>query len=272
MGFNIIGSAFGLGGGSGNAAQAAARQNAYQQFLIDQGTQDINAIFGGGTSAPQYVKAGGAATPGTTYYKQKYFGSPTGVQMRYTQYTGKPRKNMAGLFTMVPGQAYQGFQPNFYNQAANAYEQFATPQLGQQYFQANNDLTGGLASRGLLRSSAAQQGQSNLNTTFGQQQQAITDTGNQTANNMRNQVESAREAALGQLYSTANPAQANMTALNLAAGTSVPSAFPALGNAFSNILSQYALQQAYGNTPQLGFYAPQTNNISSNAGALPQNY
>lgn len=270
MGFATIGSLFGLGGSAGGGAQAAQNQNAYQQYLIDTGTQDVNAIFGGGTSAPQYFAAGGAPTAGVTYYKGHHGRSPGGETFSYVP-VGKVGKNTKGLFTQVPGQSYTGFTPGFYDAQVNAYEQFANPQLGGQYNQALQSLQGGFAGQGLLNSSAYRNALSNLNTTYGQQQQQIIDTGNRQAQNLQGEVENARQAALGQLYQTANPSQAGLTALNLASQVQAPSAYAPLGNAFSSILGNLALQQAYNNYPQLGYNAPATYNYGANAGAIPTN-
>lgn len=271
MGFALGGELFGMGGSAGGGANAAAKQNAYQQFLIDSGSQDVNAVFGGGQSAPQYFASGGPATAGTTYYKGKYSPSPGGRTFGYVPVKRKAGQGTKGLYTQIPGQSYTGFTPNFYNNAANAYDQWANPQLGQQYNQALGSLQAGMAGQGLLGSSAYKQGLSQLNTAFGQQQQNVVDTGLQQAQSLQSNVEAAREAALGQLYQTANPGQANTTALNLASQVQAPSAYAPLGNAFSSILGNLAMQQAYGNTPQLGYYAPATNNYSANTGAIPQN-
>lgn len=279
MGFATLGSLFGQGGG--DAAGLASRQNAQQQFLIDQGSQSIDAIFGGGIGAPSYFQAGGAYNPGTQYYKGKMQNGAWSYQP-FTPPTNTGRQGAKGLFppnggpktkqlfTMTPGQSYQGFSPNFFNQRANAYTNFALPQLGQQYDQANRALQYGFANQGLNRSTAQQQAQSNLDTTFGTAKQNIVDTGTQQAQGLQQQIEQARENALSQLYQSANPAQAQQTALNTAQQFTAPSVYAPLGNAFSSILSQYALNQAYNNTPQLGYMAPATN-FNANAGALPGN-
>lgn len=278
MGFATIGSLFGAGGG--DAAALAAKQNAQQQFAIDQGSQSIDAIFGGGTGAPSYFQAGGAFDPATQYYKAQMKGG----QWQYSPYTapGSKRQGVNGafpaaagpntkhLFTMTPGQQYQGFSPNFFQQRADAYTNFALPQLGQQYDQANRALQYGFANQGLSRSSAQQQAQSDLNLNFGQAKQNIIDTGTQQAQSLQQQIEQARENALSQLYQSANPAQAGQTALNTAQQFTAPSVYQPIGNAFSNILNQYALRQAYNNTPQLGYSAPATN-FNANSGALPSN-
>lgn len=277
MGFGAFGDLAGLGGSSNDAANLAAKNQAQQQFYIDQGTNSINAIFNGGTTSPLYSQAIAGQTPkaGQQYYKQQFkhgVWSYVPETARTIPGIGPKAGQLAGSnnYIMTPGQAQTGFNNQFYQNAQNAYVNYAMPQLGQQYKQAGDSLAFGYANRGLGQSTARQSAQNTLDTTYGQGQQNIVDTGINNANNLRTQVENSRETALNQLYQTANPGQSQQTALNLAQQVTAPSAYAPLGNAFSNILSSLAVQQAYNNTPQLGYYAP-VSNFNANSGALPSN-
>ena len=139
--------------------------------------------------------------------------------------------------------AFQGFTPDFYNQRANAYAAFANPQLNQQYQTTRNQIGYGLANRGLTGSGSQAQQYSNLNQQLGIARQGILDTGRSQAQALQTNVEQQRQQLLNQLYQSADPAQAGISATNVAAGFAVPNAYAPLANQFSNLLNQYYASQ-----------------------------
>ena len=67
--------------------------------------------------------------------------------------------------------AFAGFDPAFYNQRAQAYQDFAMPQLSEQYNTTRKQLGYGVANRGLFGSSVEQDKYSDLNRQMGQNKQ-----------------------------------------------------------------------------------------------------
>src|SRR5438445_4031697 len=146
--------------GTPDYASLAAQSEAKRQAIINLGTQEINAIYGGG-SAPFYSLASGAYNPKTQYetlgtkgFKPygvpgqlpvpgsgnkltKFFGGPAGIDF-------DPISGLAGLFSSGPespmhhflaaekgnrlftqqNQTFPGFNQGFYDQRAQAYNQF----------------------------------------------------------------------------------------------------------------------------------------------------
>jgi hypothetical protein len=139
--------------------------------------------------------------------------------------------------------AFAGYTPDFYNQRALAYQQYALPQLANQYLQTQKAIGFGLANRGLQNSSAAQGQYSRLNREMGVQKQGIADAGTAQARELQQQVEAQKNTLLGQLYQSANPTLAGQKATSYAASLASPSVFAPLGNMFSNLLNQYYTRQ-----------------------------
>lgn len=153
----------------------------------------------------------------------------------------RQRQQRIALGTQSINQAFQGYNPAFYQQRARAYVNQALPQFNQQYRQANAQLGFNLANQGLLGSGAQQ----NLLSQLGQQRaqglQQVYDQGQSQAQSLQQQVESARQTALNQLYQSADPASARQQAISSASQFQQPSAFGPLSNMFSNLSNQYYL-------------------------------
>ncbi len=163
-------------------------------------------------------------------------------------------------------QAFQGYTPEFYNQRAKAYEQYAMPQLSQQYQNAYQQTMYGLMNRGLQGSSSQTKAMSDLARVYGQAQQTISDTGRSQAQQLQQQVENARNTAISQLYQSADPAGAAQMATQSAAQYSAPSAYAPLSNMFSSIVNQYLANQI------MNQYNPSTGMMLTNlygSGAQP---
>lgn len=163
-------------------------------------------------------------------------------------------------------QQFAGFNPQFYNQRANDYMAFATPQLGQQFRQTQGAVMGDLANRGLLNSSARNNQVTGLNRELTTQRQGIYDEGQRQAQGLRSQVEGSRNNALSLLYQSADPGAATGLASREVAGFQQPSMFAPIGNLFGNLVNSYYTRKlinsyqpsAAGNSP-----------LAVNPGALP---
>jgi len=158
--------------------------------------------------------------------------------------------NRGQLFNAPETKTFEGFQDPFYAKRAQDYVNFALPQFAQQYQQNRNQMLFGLANRGLGQSSVADQASSNLERSAGEGRQQIADTGLAQANQLRRDVEAARQQAISQLYQSADPAQALQGAVRTASGFQAPSTFAPITNMFSNLANQYATSQILNNYRQ----------------------
>lgn len=285
----------GLIGNTPDYAGAAATNEKQRKGLINLGMQQINSIFGGG-SAPFYSAAnasGAEYNPNANYFSFNSQGNFSPYQMagkpgsgpRFSGIAGGPillaslfsdnsrsPENMArakfkhgGLYNQTT-QKFEGFQPDFFNQRAQDYVNYALPQLANQYQSTKASLGYGLANRGLTESGAARSQMSELERETGQAKQQLADTGQNQANALKTQVEGARNDAINKLYQTGDPAQASASAISTAAGFKVPSTFGPITNMFSNLLSQYYNDRVL-NAPGASSYVLPPN-YSTNSDAL----
>lgn len=131
--------------------------------------------------------------------------------------------------------AFSGFDDDFFNQRANAYSEFATPQLQDQFEDSRKNLVFALSRGGKLDSSTAASKFGDLNEQLTMGQQDIANKGLDFASTARSGVEDARANIISQLFATEDPDAAVSAANNRAAALTAPPAFSAPGNYFQNI-------------------------------------
>lgn len=154
-------------------------------------------------------------------------------------------------------QTFGKFDNNFYNQRSQAYQNYALPQLNNQYKQMSNNLAYSLARNGNTDSSEAsrQGGILQADNAFGRQQ--IADQAISEQQKARQQVEDNRNSLINQLQATSNPSLAAAGAERQAAALAMQPAFSPLGNLFANttaVLGNAAQAGYYGNGPGIGAY------------------
>jgi hypothetical protein len=154
------------------------------------------------------------------------------------------------LFHAPEYKTFEGFQEPFFQKRAQDYVNFALPQLAEQYRTNQKGILYGLSNRGLDRSTVASEAASGLERTAGEGRQRIAETGITQANQLRKDVEQARQQAISQLYQSADPAQAVQGAVRSAIGFQAPSSFAPLANMFSGIANQYMTSQLLNNYRQ----------------------
>jgi hypothetical protein len=154
-------------------------------------------------------------------------------------------------------QAFSGFTPQWFNQASNAYSNWAVPQLQQQFQQNQNGLNFQLANQGLLGSSQQQTGQNALQTNQNQAQQQIGQQALAQQQGLQQQVAQQKSNLIGQAQTATNPTATGQQALTAASQFAIPSSFQPLGNLFSNFATQYLGNQ------QANTYNPYTTSLLS---------
>lgn len=168
--------------------------------------------------------------------------------------------------------SFAGFNPQFYNQRAQAYENWALPQY-QQQFQNTKDQTGfQLASQGLNDSSQATQIGEKLGQAAGTAQQNIAQTGIQGAQSLQQQVEQERQSLIGQANAASDPLSVANSAIGTAASFTAPSAFAPVGQFFQNFANTYlagSLNNLYNPTAAYGYGYPYRTGSSGIGAGLP---
>jgi hypothetical protein len=161
--------------------------------------------------------------------------------------------------------AFSGFTPNFYQGIANAYQNYAYPQLQQQQRTATNNFGFQMADQGLQRSTQAQQGYQTIQDQANRAKTAVAQQGQQLVNQQKQQVAGQENNLISMAQAANNPGQMAIQAQATAAGLTAPSPLTPLMNYFSNPTGaqpsdpqQQQFQQqlqgllSYYNTNQLG--------------------
>lgn len=253
------------GGGSSQTFYNINRQGEFAPYYAPKLKSD--SLLGGSGAENAYKWSSSLAGDpiSLTHIFSGLFGSdpPTPRQL----VNKKLRKGL--LYGAPDYQTFEGFQPEFYNQRAQDYINFALPQEAQQYQQSRNAMLYGLSNRGLSNSSVGQRASADLERTAGQARQTIADTGLEQANQLRRDVENSRQQEISQLYQTGDPAQASQSAISASAGFQRPSVFAPLGNLFSSLANQYYTNQVLNSYRQPFYgYGSQSPNYSMALGPV----
>lgn len=174
-------------------------------------------------------------------------------------------------------QAFSGFNAPFYQQRTQAYENYAEPQLQQQYKGTLQNLYGKLANQGLLNSSAATQEKGALKGELNTQQQGVANQGFAQSQSLQQQIAQEQQNLIGQANAATDPQSVARGALDVAGSFSTPSAFQPLGQLFQGFANTYLgsqLNSAYNpqlNSFLLGGQGGQKGGFGANLGA-PASY
>lgn len=133
------------------------------------------------------------------------------------------------------------FDDDFYNQRRDAYIDYATPQLEDQYKSAGAALTAALSRSGNMNSSLAAQRAADLEKQYGVQRQSVADKARGFANQARESVSNSRGDVVQMLNASADPSAAVNEAMNRVSNVrdNTPS-FDPLGPIFQNATSGLA--------------------------------
>lgn len=172
--------------------------------------------------------------------------------------------------------AFSGFTPNWYQGIAKAYQDYALPQLQQQY-RSNADQFGfKMSNQGLQRSTQNQAGQQALQQGFDQGKTQIAQQGQGLVQQEQQQVQNQEANLLNMAQTATSPGQVALMAQGQAANIQTPSVFQPIGQFLGSFASQFlgGQQQQLGN--QLNsllsnYFNPISNPTNSYAGAAPPN-
>jgi hypothetical protein len=176
-------------------------------------------------------------------------GSDAGAAARAQQ---QQQQALIDTGTQQVNQIFSRFNPDFYQQKAQAYTNYAMPQLQQQYGKQQRGLDYQLFGQGLQNSSAARSMNNDLNNQMTQATQNIANQGQQQAQQLQQTLVGEQANVLSQLQQSANPSIAAQSAIGYAANAQAPSAFAPIGQMFNDLGSVYSANKANQLTNQYG--------------------
>jgi len=246
-------------GGGGEAAEAR-KDEQERQSRIREGTNRINAIFDGGARGVNALGKDAEYDPGATYYNADgSVWAPTDAQAggapslgnmfggsRST--TADPQAQFAKLLeagALFSGRTEGGgFDDDFFSGRRQAYLDYASPQLEDQYAQAQKDLTFALTRGGLLDSSVRGDKVAELQKKYDLNKQQIADQAIASETDARNAVESGRADLIGMLNATGDAQGAANSAIARASALSQPAAYSPLTSLFADFTAGLGTQAA----------------------------
>lgn len=125
------------------------------------------------------------------------------------------------------------FTPDFYAKQAKGYEDYAMPQLRDQYANQQKQLTYNLARTGNLDSSGRASQEADLSKALQSNEQQVAATGQNMANQSRGAVETARTNLVNSLNATGNAEGAANNAATQATALAAQPAYSPIGDMFS---------------------------------------
>lgn len=177
-------------------------------------------------------------------------GSDYGAAEQRTNQQAQEQTILSGIQNI--DQAFAGYDDNFYNRYRQSYINYQMPQLASQYQSAQKATTGGLADRGLLKSSAAEDAYSGLSKTLATSEQSIADEATSQALSLKTQVAQQKQTLVNQLLASTYPSTVANSALQTASTFTYPSAWEPLANQFTsdanaakNVVSNETYQSLY---------------------------
>lgn len=145
---------------------------------------------------------------------------------------------------------FSKFDDRFFDGQSQHYLDFATPQINEQYSNAQDGLGYALARQGLGASSEGSRRIAKLSGDFQLNRQGAVDKSRNVANQARQSIESARSGLIQNLYATADPIAANKNSLSQAKYLSAPQAPDQIGQLFASSLDGLNTYQSAKNDAQ----------------------
>lgn len=231
----------GMYGGGSSAGSDLRNQQQDQETRIARGQKNIDAVFAG----THGVNPVSNWEKNIQYYDK--YGQPI-------ERGARPPEGQFFAGTETSG----GFDKAFYAKRAQDYENYAFPQLQQQYQKTVGNTTYGLARSGLLKSGAADYLNRNLQTEMTAQKQGLANAGIQQSQALEAGVNQQKNQITAQLQASADPSTAAQQATAAASQFRAPSAFAPIGGLFNNWSNAYLtnrLANAYAPVTQQGGFS-----------------
>lgn len=141
-------------------------------------------------------------------------------------------------------QTFSQFNDDFFARNRQAFNDFALPQLDEQFGDASRNLSFDLARSGLLDSSVRGEQSNRLQRLYDQNAQQVTNEALSREQQQRNAVEDARGGLVSMLQATGDAQGAANQAMSRAAILSAPQPFQPLGQLFTDFTAGLGTQAA----------------------------
>lgn len=132
--------------------------------------------------------------------------------------------------------AFSQFNPGYFQNYQNAYTNYYTPQIADQYHTAKDQLTAALSGAGTLESTVGADALANLAKRSTDQTAQIAQQGAAASQSLQGQVASQKSGLMSQANASTDPSQIASNAQAATTALQAPTSFAPLGNVFSDLL------------------------------------
>ncbi len=254
----------GGGGGSSRAAREQRRQEDERKRDIAIGKQQLDQIFGGLEGRNRRPANARAAMSYDQFHDQELGNnqiyemgktldrSPSSIFADVVSGAGRGLKDHMDHLTFQEYQKIQNDPRNFtgppgvpiWQQQQQAYMDYATPQLDDQFGEARKALTFALANQGQLGGSVTGDRWARLNRDHSLQRQQVADTARGHANRARSDIANQKQSLLQMLNATADAGGTATAARDQVAALAQTPSFTPLGPLFQNATAGLAAGMA----------------------------
>lgn len=256
------------GGGGGGGADKSLKYQREQDRLAEQRRKEgmalIDAMFGGGTYRGSPVKdiervtetvwhrgPGAVSHPQNNPHIPDARGPATSTRTRIEGFDESGRYfdaqgnrirdaeraadlSAAGKLYSSKPQKFRGFDDSFFDKQARAYEQYAMPQVDEQYADAGEAVTYALARQGMLQSSEAVDRFSDLDLDLKRARREVANRGQNLAADARGQLAAERARLTQIVQAGADPSAVSSQSSNVLANLRARPRFDPVGPLFQD--------------------------------------
>lgn len=173
------------------------------------------------------------------------FTPPSNKQANLARMDEAQRQQRVTQGTSAINSTFDGqFNDDYFNGRTQAFNDYATPQLEEQYGKAKKALTFALARDGGLDSSNRASREGELQQAYDTAKRGVADQALSYGNQSRSQIEEARASLISSLNASGDASQAATGAINRAQALSQPTAFSPIGQLFGDFTSSLGTQAA----------------------------
>lgn len=147
------------------------------------------------------------------------------------------RQGDIGLGKIGIDKQFSKFDPKYYDKYKADYQGYYTPDLADQYANAQGDLTANLADRGMLDSTVGIHKYADLSKENADARANIANEANDAAKKLRGTVENAKSNLYNLNQASADPQAVNAQAVGQATALVAPPTYSPLGKVFADFLN-----------------------------------
>lgn len=254
-----------FGGGGGGDQYDAHKSGDFRQWqALYNHKAGVQQKLARGELTPAQAQAEIAKLSGIDALGEKIKGDPSGnMEMREVT-----RQGDVGMGRIKIDQAFNKFDPKYYDKYKTDYQNYYMPELNKQHTDAVDKLTAAMADRGMLESTVGTSKFGDLAKENLDARTNITNEANDASKKLRGTVENAKTNMYNLNEASANPQAVNAQAVGQATALVAPPTYSPLGKVFADFLGGLSNFQGARTTAPKQYTTPFTSPSGYGSGSV----